>query len=181
LKLSELKPDTKNANRGTKRGRETVAKSLQQFGAGRSVLIDKNGNILAGNTTVKQAVAAGIQDVIVVQTDGTQLVAVQRTDLSIDDPKARGLAVADNRTAELGLDWDADILGSADFDLLPYFTAEELGKLKVLPVNDSDAPDQSNALESTYSVLAACSDEASQLALLQRLTGEGYECRSLIA
>lgn len=131
MKLSELKPDSRNANKGTKRGRALVAKSLEQFGAGRSVLIDRDGNLIAGNKTAEQAAAAGITDVVVVQTDGTQLVAVQRTDLSLDDPKARGLAVADNRTSELSLEWDADVLAKlcVDLDLQPYFDVTELREL----------------------------------------------------
>jgi hypothetical protein len=131
LRLTDLKPDNKNANRGTKRGRAAVAKSLQDFGAGRSVLIDRDGRLIAGNKTVEQASAAGIQDVIVIPTDGTQLVAVQRTDLSLDDPKARGLAIADNRAGELGLEWDPEVLGelAADLDLQPYFTDDELKEI----------------------------------------------------
>jgi hypothetical protein len=145
LKLTDLQPDNKNANRGTKRGRVAVAKSLQEFGAGRSVLIDRDGRLIAGNKTVEQASAAGIQDVIVVQTTGSQLVAVQRTDLSLDDPKARGLAIADNRAGELGLEWDPEVLAelSADLDLQPYFTDDELKDLGVIepefaPGNEND-------------------------------------------
>lgn len=103
MKLSDLKQDSKNANTGTQRGREVLASSLEQYGAGRSVLIDKDGNLIAGNKTAEQAANAGIEDVIVVQTDGSQLVAVQRTDLSIDDPKARGLAVVTTAHPSLGL------------------------------------------------------------------------------
>jgi hypothetical protein len=181
VKLSQLKPDPHNANKGTKRGGELVAKSLQQFGAGRSVVVDRDGVLIAGNQTAGQAAAAGIQDdVLLVQTDGTQLVVVQRTDLSIDDPKAQGLAVADNRSAELGLDWDASVLLSIG-DLQPFFSPNELDKLKVLSADAFAATDQSGTLASAYSVLVTLADEASQLALLEKLTAEGYECRSLIA
>jgi hypothetical protein len=145
MKLSDLKQDSKNANKGTPRGRKVLASSLEQYGAGRSVLIDRDGNLIAGNKTAQQAANAGIEDVIVVQTDGTQLVAVQRTDLSMDDPKALGLAVADNRSSEVGLQWDADVLKelSVDLDLQPYFTEAELADLTgtVLPDPD-DAEDE---------------------------------------
>src|SRR6185437_7385022 len=49
----------------------------------------------------------------------------------LDDPKARELAIADNRTAELGLEWDGPVLKdlAADLDLKPYFTDEELKEL----------------------------------------------------
>jgi hypothetical protein len=66
--------------------------------------------------------------VVVVETSGREIVAVKRTDLSLDSPEGRGLAIADNRTAELGLEWDPEILSelAAELDLQPYFTDEEL-------------------------------------------------------
>lgn len=144
MNVSDLKFDARNANKGNKRGREAVGKSLEQFGAGRSVLIDRDGNLIAGNKTAEQAAASGITDVIVVETDGSQLVAVKRTDLDINDPKARGLAIADNRAGELGLTWDADVLKemSTDLDLEPFFFAHELANITgetPKPANDASA------------------------------------------
>jgi DNA modification methylase/sporulation protein YlmC with PRC-barrel domain len=110
MKLSQLTPDTRNANKGTPRGRKMVKDSLQRYGAGRSILLDRAGNIIAGNKTVEGAKAIGLEDVQVVKTDGTRLVAVQRTDLDINDRKARELAIADNRAAEVGLEWDVGVL-----------------------------------------------------------------------
>jgi hypothetical protein len=51
MKIAELRQDNKNANRVTKRGCEAVSKSLQQHGAGRSVVIDRDGNLIAGQHT----------------------------------------------------------------------------------------------------------------------------------
>lgn len=133
--LSELKPDNKNANRGTERGRKMVAESLKRYGAGRSILLDKNGNIIAGNKTAEQAAAAGMSNVLVVESDGSQLVAVKRTDLSLDDNAARELAIADNRTAEVGLDWDPSVLDEmhdAGADLDALFNESEWNALMAL-------------------------------------------------
>ena len=126
-KISDLVQDDRNANKGTKRGREFVARSLKEYGAGRSILLDRKGRIIAGNKTVEQAGAAGLQDVVIVPCDGTKLVAVQRTDLDLNDPKARELALADNRAAELGLEWDPKVLHdlSAELDLKPFFSEQE--------------------------------------------------------
>jgi hypothetical protein len=55
LSLSDLKPDPQNANRGTDRGRDALARSLREYGAGRAVLIDRRGCVIAGNKTVEQA------------------------------------------------------------------------------------------------------------------------------
>ena len=76
--LSDLTPDPQNANRGTPRGRDALADSLRSYGAGRAVLIDQHGAIIAGNKTVEQAKALGIP-LRVIKTDGTHLIAVQPT------------------------------------------------------------------------------------------------------
>ena len=131
-KISDLIPDHANANKGTERGRYALESSLRQFGAGRSILLDKNGRIIAGNKTVEVAADVGLDDVLIVQTDGKQIVAVQRTDLDIDSPEGRGLAYADNRVGELSLDWDAEqVLAdlNAGMDLSALWKQDELDEL----------------------------------------------------
>lgn len=100
MKLTELIPDDKNANKGTQRGANVIEASLAELGAGRSVLVDKDLRLIAGNKTVQAAIAAGLESAIVVPVTGDQLVVVQRTDLSLDDAKGRKLAVADNRSSD---------------------------------------------------------------------------------
>ena len=104
--LADLTPDGENFNRHTEFGQKLLEDSLRKFGAGRSVLVDKDGNIIAGNSTTETAAAIGMEDVIVVPTDGKKLVVVQRTDLSLDSPEGRELALADNMTALKGIDLD---------------------------------------------------------------------------
>lgn len=65
--------------------------------------------MIGGNKTLERAVDLGFEEVIEVETDGTQLVAVKRTDLDLlNDPKARELAYADNRVGQLDLDFSAE-------------------------------------------------------------------------
>ena len=104
--LADLTPDGENFNRHTEFGSKLLEDSLRKFGAGRSILVDKDGNIIAGNSTTETAAAIGMEDVIVVPTDGKKLVVVQRTDLSLDSPEGRELALADNMTALKGIDID---------------------------------------------------------------------------
>jgi len=128
-RVADLVPDGRNANRGTPRGRAVLDKSLQELGAGRSILVDRNGRIIAGNKTHEAAAGAGLEDVIIVETDGTQLVAVKRVDLDLDDEAARRLAYADNRAAELGLEWDVEQLAAdleAGLDLGGLWNQREL-------------------------------------------------------
>ena len=136
--LADLAPDPKNANRGTARGREAVAHSVRAYGPGRAVLIDRHGRIVAGNKTVAAAKAAGL-GLTVVETDGSALVAVQRMDLDlVSDERAKALAVADNRTAELGLEWDEAVLrelAAAGVDLTAFWTEDEFDALVADPPN----------------------------------------------
>lgn len=130
---TSLTPDPQNANRGTARGRDLLARSLRQYGAGRSILTDKHGVIIAGNKTTEAATALGLP-IRVVETDGTELVVVQRSDLDLaTDPAARELAYADNRIAALDLDWDIEQLladRDAGLDLGAVgFSDDELAEL----------------------------------------------------
>jgi len=108
VKLDTLTPDEHNANVGTERGRYMLDHSLRQYGAGRSILIDKHGRVIAGNKTLEAAADIGLEDVEIIHTTGDKLIAVQRDDLDLEtDPEARELAYADNRTSEVGFQLDA--------------------------------------------------------------------------
>ena len=133
--ISDLLSDHANANSGTNRGSEMLRASLQKNGAGRSIVVDREGRIIAGNKTAEAAEAEHIP-VRVVETEGSELVVVQRTDLDLTDPegKARGLAFADNRIGEVNLNWDADAIKDAyavgSLDGLDYlFSDDELNRI----------------------------------------------------
>lgn len=133
VKLSELKPDQHNANKGTERGVYMLQRSLGEYGAGRSILVDRDGNVIAGNKTLQEAADLGFDEVIVVPTDGRTLVAVQREDLDLyDGDEARLLAYADNRASQVGLEWDAEQLLAdmeAGIDLDGMFGTDELADI----------------------------------------------------
>ena len=95
IPLSSLSPDEHNANKGTERGTFMIRRSLEKLGAGRSLVLDKNGRIIAGNKTAESAAEIGLEDVLIVRTRGDKLVAVLREDLDLDDPAglARELAL----------------------------------------------------------------------------------------
>ena len=108
--IKAIIPDNANANRGTLEGRELLNKSFRELGAGRSILLDKNNRIIAGNKSTEAAIEAGLDEVIVVETDGDVLVAVKRTDLDLSTKKGRDMALADNVTGEKNLSWDESAL-----------------------------------------------------------------------
>ena len=134
--LSDLTSDPHNANRGTARGREALADSLRAYGAGRAVLVDRHGVVIAGNKTVEQAKAQGL-GLRVIESDGSELIAVRRSDLDLaSDARAQALAVVDNRVSELGLEWDEAVLRDLDeagVDLSTFWTDEEFAALVATP------------------------------------------------
>lgn len=113
IDIEELRQDELNFNKGTYEGEVLIKKSLERFKAGRSVLIDKDNNIIAGNKTVSAAATMGMK-VRVIETTGDELVAVKRTDIDIDSKEGRELALADNRTAQINLAWDEPNIEAAE-------------------------------------------------------------------
>jgi len=128
--IKDLKTDHKNARKRTDRSAKLIAESLQRYGAARSIVIDEENRILAGNGTIEGAKAAGIKNVRVIETDGTEIIAVKRIGLSEDEKV--GLALADNRTGDLS-DWDKDMLQQLtnQHDVVPWFDEDDLAKLGI--------------------------------------------------
>ena len=137
-RLSDLTADPQNANLGTAQGREALARSLRDYGAARSVVIDRKGVVISGNKTVEQAKLLNLP-LHVVKTAGQVLVAVQREDLDLEtDARAKGLAVADNRIGELDLEWDVEKLKQLQaqgLDLSGFWTPEEFAELFDAPMS----------------------------------------------
>lgn len=119
---SLIKLDPKNYRRHNKKNKELIAKSLTECGAGRSVLIDKEGALIAGNGVYEQAKKLNIPTKII-ETDGSELIVVQRKDLATKDLKRKKLAVMDNSASD-----------SSEFDLEVMktdFTVEEIKSMGV--------------------------------------------------
>ena len=113
----EISFDARNYRKHGKKNKELIKKSLAELGAGRSVLIDNENSLIAGNGVFEQAKALGLP-VRVIETDGKELIAVKRTDLATADEKRRKLALADNSASD-----------SSQFDnvlLTEDWTVEEL-------------------------------------------------------
>jgi hypothetical protein len=127
--IKDLVPDPKNRRKHTPRNVGMIVDALNKVGAGRSIVIDENNEVLAGNATIEAAGEAGITKVKVVETNGSEVVAVRRTGLT-DDQK-RDLAMYDNRAAELA-EWDIEQLTedmSDSIDLSAFFYERELDDL----------------------------------------------------
>lgn len=122
IDIEQLVYDDKNFNKHTEFGMSLLEKSLRNNGAGRSILIDKNNRIIGGNGVVETAVNIGMRNVRVIETDGTELIAVKRRDIDLDTKQGREMALADNATAAADLEWDYEKLrAELDADLLKRY------------------------------------------------------------
>lgn len=111
--------DANNYRLHGNKNKELIHKSLLKCGAGRSILLDKENNIIAGNGVYEQASELNIP-VRIIETDGKELIAVKRTDLATDDVQRKELALFDNTTSD-----------SSEFDIeavLKDFDATELAE-----------------------------------------------------
>ncbi len=126
--LGDLTPDPRNARLHNPRNVGMIEAALHEVGAARSIVIDEDGVVLAGNATIEAAAQAGIERVQVVDADGETIIAVRRRGLT-PEQKTK-LALFDNRTAELA-EWDAGVLSelATETDLSQLFRPDELAAL----------------------------------------------------
>ena len=122
--MAELKYDPRNYRIHTDKNKRLIKKSLEDCGTGRSILLDKNDVIIAGNGVYEQALELGLK-VRIVESDGNELIAIRRTDLSTEDEKRKLLALADNHTSDTSMfdfvavveDFGIDELGDWELEL----------------------------------------------------------------
>ncbi|WP_406698597.1 DNA modification methylase [Singulisphaera sp. Ch08] len=98
LDIHDLTEDPQNARIHPESNRSAIRASLGRFGPARSIVLDADNVVRAGNGTIEAARLEGFREVLVVDPEPGQLVAVRRSDWS--DSQASAYALADNRTAE---------------------------------------------------------------------------------
>lgn len=169
--IESLVPDNKNFNKGTEYGDRLMDESLRRFGLGRSILIDKNNRIIAGNKTAEKAADIGFTDVVVVEVDGNQLVAVKRKDIDLDSAKGREFALADNATGKANLCFDTDLImqEAEKFD----FDPEDWG----VPMEQPEEEQQEDGKkEISTKLIVECGDVSKLSLLFSELQDRGFKC-----
>lgn len=169
--IESLVPDNKNFNKGTEYGDRLVDESLRKFGLARSIVIDKNNRIIAGNKTAEKAADIGFTDVLVVEVDGNQLVAVKRKDIDLDSAKGRELALADNATSKANLAWDESMIEEVSQQW--GFEPQEWG----VDVSMQEEPEQeepSGKKEISTRLIVECGDVTKLSLLFSELQDRGF-------
>jgi len=142
--IADLTPDAENARQHNPRNIGMIRDALGEVGAARSIVIDEDGRILAGNGVVEAAADAGIERVQVVDADGETIIAVRRHGLTPEQKKR--LAYFDNRTGDLS-DWDPiqiAVDAGDGFDFAGLFSDKELASVigdaaDILLMDEADA------------------------------------------
>lgn len=169
--IESLVPDNKNFNKGTEYGDRLMDESLRKFGLARSIVIDKNNRIIAGNKTTEKAADIGFTDVLVVEVDGNQLVAVKRKDIDLDSSKGRELALADNATSKANLAWDESMIEEVSQQW--GFEPQEWG----VDVSMQEEPEQeepSGKKEISTRLIVECGDVTKLSLLFSELQDRGF-------
>lgn len=167
-----LIPDNKNFNKHTEYGMHILEESIRKFGLGRSILIDKNNRIIAGNGVVETASQIDLDKVLVVETMGNTLVAVKRNDIDLDSAEGRELALADNATSEANLEWDNGLIAEAaqDFGFIP----EEWG-VSVEELSEQEEQEEPKKDINTRLIVECC-DVSVLSQLFSELQDRGFKC-----
>lgn len=169
--IESLVPDNKNFNKGTEFGDHLMDESLRKFGLGRSILLDKNDRIIAGNKTAEKASELGFENVLIVETDGNTLVAVKRKDVDLDSAKGREFALADNATSKANLCFDTDLImqEAEKFD----FDPEDWG----VPMEQPEEEQQEDGKkEISTKLIVECGDVSKLSLLFSELQDRGFKC-----
>ena len=136
MEVKDLKQDKHNYRVHNEKNLSLIKKSIDEVGFGRSIVIDNQNEIIAGNGLVSQIDKK--TPIKVVETDGSELVVVKRTDLKTNDDKRKQLAIMDNSTSDnstfdfalLQSDFDNETLSEFGIDMpnleTPIVDEEEL-------------------------------------------------------
>lgn len=112
-RMDDLKPDPKNPRRN-EMAVQPVLESIRQFGMRVPLVIDKNGNIIAGHTRFKACMELGIKEVPCVTAD------------QLNKKQLLAFGAADNKTSEFAT-WDQALLESELDDLASVFQIADFG------------------------------------------------------
>jgi hypothetical protein len=191
--LDEFRPNAANHRNHDHRNMKAIGDSIDQFGPGRSLVAGPDGVIYAGNGTLAQARARGME-ALVVRPERNQIVVVDRGDLSATE--ATALGIADNRATDLSTNDDAilaqllETLPDAEREAAGFSDEEFKGLMASLEPpaakvagSESSEPRESRPQANTpnqWIIIIECTDEIHQAELLDRFMGEGLTCKAIV-
>lgn len=86
-----------------------ITNSITDLGFARSIVVDENNQLIAGEGATRGSISAGLKKAIIIDVEGDQVVAVRRTNLSAEQKER--LKVIDNRANETS-EWNTQRLAN---------------------------------------------------------------------
>lgn len=170
----KLKHDPRNARLHPDRNKEQIRQSLEDVGPFRSIAVDGDNIVRAGNGVFEQATELGMK-VRVIDAKPDELIAVRRPDLK--GKRAVKAALYDNAAGETS-EWDEEVLAEikagGDIDFENDFP--ELDEI----ITEAEPTDRKTAqfkYQEQFGVIVICKSEKEQKAAFQKLVKAGFECR----
>lgn len=161
-KLSDLRPYARNPRKNDQ-AVDAVANSIREFGFKVPIVIDKNGEIIAGHTRYKAAKKMKLEEIPCIIAD----------DLTEEQIKA--FRLADNKVGELA-DWDFDLL-SDELNEITDIDMNEFGFLENMnQTEEANRKDISDALRFDDYKLIVEGTEEELNELYDKLISEGWKC-----
>lgn len=173
-----MKYDPMNARIHTDRNKELINQSLRRVGPLRSIGIDGDDIVRAGNGVLEQAVDLGMK-VRIVDAAPDELIAVRRKDLKGADAIMAGLY--DNVSGESG-GWSEDMLALLESEEGVDF--DEIDELRDLVDDDEDEEEPAKPAKEArfkyqeqFGVIVVCKSEKEQARVYRKLQALGLECK----
>ena len=157
-KLSDFRPQRRNANLHTPRGLGMLDNSIAKDGWIGAITVAADGETFDGSARLETVYSRLGEDVepIIVRSNGDRPIIHIREDIpSADDERAVKLAIAANRIAQVDLNFDAAIIDeiAQEVDISDLFTDAELSELMSNLDTDFDPPTEEEDEESTADLL----------------------------
>ena len=135
--VADLIPYARNSRTHSDEQVTKIAASIKEFGFLNPVIIDGENGIIAGHGRVMAAKKLGLEEVPVIEAG------------HLTDAQRRAYVIADNRLAEVGSEWDQEMLRvefaeleELGFDLeLTGFSLDEIGALDFAEGEEVGMPD----------------------------------------
>ena len=174
--IKELIKDGRNANKHSDKGMQMLKDGIIKNGLGRSILLSADNEIIAGNGVTEAAEKIGIEKIKVIETDGTEIIAVKRTDIKSGTREFYEMALSDNIIAKENIIMDAEVVDAIceDYGIEDYKTQKDEAEAQE---DEYEIPDEikTDIIEGDLFEIGQhrliCGD-ATQIDVLSKLMGE---------
>jgi len=171
-KITDLKPDESNYNKHTQYGMSLLEKSMRKDGFVEAGLISEDNVICSGNARQETAVNIGMEDVQIIDIDGTKPIYLRKKGLKSGTKEFKELALQLNAVGKANVVFDAELIEAE----LGEAVCEEWGISEKVK---EQTKDKSDSIQQRFAIEVDLENEEEQEKLFNKLQNQGYKCRIL--